>query len=79
MQNIDETGHVQLTDMGLAAEIDPEKAAHHYDDIQDHLHEDNDGDDGSGSPTMAVILRSAMPCICSVNTHVYMIHLLRCK
>ncbi len=46
--------------MGLAAEIDPEKAAHHYDDIQDHLHDDQD-DDGINSPTTAVILRSQMP------------------
>jgi len=37
-----EDGHVQLTDMGLAAEVNPDKAAHHYDSVDDHLHDHTD-------------------------------------
>jgi len=33
---LSENGHVQLTDMGLAAEVAPDKAAAHYDCVTDH-------------------------------------------
>jgi serine/threonine protein kinase len=53
-----EEGHVQLTDMGLAAEVEPDKAAEHYDCLTDHQHEHehhHDDHNNVASPTMKVL------------------------
>jgi len=59
-----EEGHVQLTDMGLAAEVEPDNASHHYDDLHDHTHDHDhhhDGHNETRSPTLKAESKGGNP------------------